>query len=186
MIVGTPGRTLDFLEKGHFFFHNCRQMCLDEADRMIDLGFEENLRGILSHSKHKIQMLLFSATMPNSIKEFAMKALNNPILINVGRAGAANLNIVQEVELVDKNRRLEAILEALQKTAPPVSINCSFEVLLILFRLLYLRLVRVKLMMFWNFYFSRASKQLLFMEVKRKKSAFTPLKASSRIRKMFW
>ncbi len=123
LIVGTPGRTLDFLEKGHIFLHSCRQMCLDEADRMIDLGFEEDLRGILSHAKHKIQMLLFSATMPNSIKEFAMKALDSPILINVGRAGAANLNIVQEIELVDKNKRLEAILEALQKTAPPVSLT---------------------------------------------------------------
>lgn len=111
---------MDFLNKGHFYLHNCRQICLDEADRMIDLGFEEELRGILSHGKIKVQMLLFSATMPNSIKDFALKALQDPILINVGRAGAANLNIVQEVELVDKNKRLEAILEALQKTAPPV------------------------------------------------------------------
>jgi ATP-dependent RNA helicase DDX41 len=87
---------------------------------MIDLGFEEELRGILAHGKAKMQMLLFSATMPNSIKDFALKALYEPILINVGRAGAANLNIVQEVELVDKSKRLDAILDALQKTAPPV------------------------------------------------------------------
>lgn len=87
---------------------------------MIDLGFEEELRGILNHSKKKMQMLLFSATMPNSIRDFAMKALNDPILINVGRAGAANLNIVQEVELVEKKKRLASILDALQKTAPPV------------------------------------------------------------------
>ena len=120
IVVGTPGRTLDFLNKRHFHLHSCRNICLDEADRMIDLGFEEELRGILSHSKKKMQMLLFSATMPNSIRDFAMKALSDPILINVGRAGAANLNIVQEVELVEKNKRLEAILDALQKTAPPV------------------------------------------------------------------
>lgn len=120
IIVGTPGRTLDFLNKGHFYLHSCQQICLDEADRMIDLGFEEELRGILAHGKTKMQMLLFSATMPNSIKDFALQALHEPILINVGRAGAANLNIVQEVELVDKNKRLDAILDALQKTAPPV------------------------------------------------------------------
>lgn len=105
--------------------HNCKQICLDEADRMIDLGFEEELRGILSHGKSKMQMLLFSATMPNSIRDFAMQALHDPILINVGRAGAANLNIVQEVELVDKNKRLDAILDALQKTAPPVRYKFS-------------------------------------------------------------
>ena len=71
--------------------------------------------------------LLFSATMPNSIRDFAMQALHDPILINVGRAGAANLNIVQEVELVDKNKRLDAILDALQKTPPPViyTLNCN-------------------------------------------------------------
>ena len=120
IVVGTTGRTLDFLNKGNFYLHNCRQICLDEADRMIDLGFEEELRGILGHGKSKMQMLLFSATMPNSIRDFAMQALQDPILINVGRAGAANLNIVQEVELVDKNKRLEAILDALQKNAPPV------------------------------------------------------------------
>ena len=87
---------------------------------MIDLGFEEELRGILGHGKIKMQMLLFSATMPNSIRDFAMQALNEPILINVGRAGAANLNIVQEVENIEKNKRLDAILDALQKTPPPV------------------------------------------------------------------
>lgn len=123
MIVGTPGRTLDFLNKGHMYLHGCRHLCLDEADRMIDLGFEEDLRGIIGHGKQKLQMLLFSATMPNSIKDFAMKALSDPVLINVGRAGAANLDIVQEIEIVDKNKRLDAILEALQKTAPPVSLD---------------------------------------------------------------
>lgn len=126
--------------------HSCRQMCLDEADRMIDLGFEEELRGILNHCKTKIQMLLFSATMPNSIKDFALKALKDPILINVGRAGAANLNIVQEVEFVDKNKRLEAVLDALQKTAPPVYITLKFYECLS-FRLLFLLQIRVKLTM---------------------------------------
>lgn len=60
--------------------------------------------------------------MPNSIKEFAKTALSDPVVINVSRAGAVNLDIVQEVELVQRHRRLEAVLEALQKTAPPVII----------------------------------------------------------------
>lgn len=112
---------------------------------MIDLGFEEELRGILGHGKTKMQMLLFSATMPNSIRDFAMQALHDPILINVGRAGAANLNIVQEVELVDKNKRLDAILDALQKTPPPViyTLNCNLF-LIANCRLLFLLPVKVK------------------------------------------
>jgi len=96
---------------------------LDEADRLLDTGFEEDLRKILTYVKHpNLQLLLFSATMPSSIKEFAKIALSNPVIINVSRAGAVNLDIVQEVELVQKHRRLEAILDALQKTAPPVII----------------------------------------------------------------
>jgi ATP-dependent RNA helicase DDX41 len=123
MVVGTPGRTLDILKKDKVFLYSCRHICLDEADRMIDLGFEEDLRGILEHVRQPyVQMLLFSATMPNSIREFARNALSNPVLINVGRAGAANLDIVQEVELVDHTRRLGSLLSALQKTAPPVII----------------------------------------------------------------
>lgn len=99
---------------------------------MIDLGFEEELRGILGHGKHKMQMLLFSATMPKSIRDFALQALDDPILINVGRAGAANLNIVQEVELVEKKKRLDIILDALQKTAPPVRTLITLSLLLTL------------------------------------------------------
>jgi ATP-dependent RNA helicase DDX41 len=60
---------------------------LDEADRMIDLGFEEDVRNIISHFKAQRQTLLFSATMPKKIQNFARSALVKPIIVNVGRAG---------------------------------------------------------------------------------------------------
>lgn len=87
IIVATPGRLMDMLDKKLVFLDVCRFLCLDEADRMIDLGFEEDVRNIISHFKAQRQTLLFSATMPKKIQNFAKSALVKPITINVGRAG---------------------------------------------------------------------------------------------------
>jgi ATP-dependent RNA helicase DDX41 len=70
---------------------------MDEADRMIDMGFEEDVRTIFSYFSGQRQTLLFSATMPKKIQNFARSALVQPVLVNVGRAGAASMNIIQEV-----------------------------------------------------------------------------------------
>ena len=64
---------------------------------MIDMGFEEDVRTIFSYFKAQRQTLLFSATMPKKIQNFARSALVQPVTVNVGRAGAASMNIVQEV-----------------------------------------------------------------------------------------
>lgn len=110
---------------------------------MIDLGFESDVRNIVSYFKvspsksvrcrtvyadHLIrhqsqrQTLLFSATMPKKIQHFAKLALTKPVVVNVGRAGAANLDVIQEVEYVKQEARIVYLLECLQKTAPPVLI----------------------------------------------------------------
>ena len=99
-----------------------RYLCLDEADRMIDMGFEEDVRTIFSYFKAQRQTLLFSATMPKKIQNFARSALVRPITVNVGRAGAASMNIVQDVEFVKTEAKVVYILECLQKTPPPVLI----------------------------------------------------------------
>lgn len=100
----------------------CKFLCLDEADRMVDLGFEDDIREVLSYFKDQRQTLMFSATMPNKIKVFAESALVDPIVVNVGRAGAANLDVIQEVEYVKEEDKLVFLKECLQKTAPPVLI----------------------------------------------------------------
>lgn len=89
---------------------------------MIDLGFEEDVRNIISHFKAQRQTLLFSATMPKKIQNFAKSALVKPITINVGRAGAASLFVKQEIEHCMPEARVMSLLSALQKTAPPVLI----------------------------------------------------------------
>eukprot|EP00004_Rigifila_ramosa_P015154 TRINITY_DN3510_c0_g1_i2.p1 TRINITY_DN3510_c0_g1~~TRINITY_DN3510_c0_g1_i2.p1 ORF type:complete len:697 (-),score=176.11 TRINITY_DN3510_c0_g1_i2:35-2125(-) len=127
IVVATPGRLQDLLEKKKFTLDLCRYLALDEADRLIDLGFEENIRTIFSFFKSQRQTLLFSATMPKKIQEFAKSSLVDPVVVNVGRAGAANLDVIQEVEFVKQEAKIVYLLECLQKTAPPVLIFCEFK-----------------------------------------------------------
>ncbi|KAK4698196.1 ATP-dependent RNA helicase DDX41, partial [Phenoliferia sp. Uapishka_3] len=122
MVVATPGRLQDMLEKRKFGLAGCKYLCLDEADRMIDMGFEEDVRNIMSFFKGQRQTLLFSATMPKRIQDFAQQSLVQPIVVNVGRAGAANLDVIQEVEYVKQEAKMVYLLECLQKTAPPTII----------------------------------------------------------------
>ncbi|KAI8642943.1 P-loop containing nucleoside triphosphate hydrolase protein [Parasitella parasitica] len=120
MVVATPGRLMDLLNKKKFNLDNCKYLCMDEADRMIDMGFEEDVRNIMSYFKSQRQTLLFSATMPKKIQDFALSALVKPMVVNVGRAGAANLDVIQEVEYVKQDAKMVYLLECLQKTPPPV------------------------------------------------------------------
>ncbi|KAJ3075906.1 hypothetical protein HDU98_006538 [Podochytrium sp. JEL0797] len=122
IVVATPGRLQDMLNKGKFNLDLCRYLCLDEADRMIDMGFEDDVRNIMSYFKHQRQTLLFSATMPKKIQNFAKSALVDPIVVNVGRAGSASLDVIQEIEYVKQEAKIVYLLECLQKTPPPTII----------------------------------------------------------------
>ncbi|KAJ1668852.1 DEAD-box ATP-dependent RNA helicase 35 [Coemansia sp. RSA 1646] len=122
MVVATPGRLQDMLAKGKINLDLCKYMCMDEADRMIDVGFEEETRNIMSYFKNQRQTVLFSATMPKKIQDFAQSSLVKPVVVNVSRAGAANMDIIQEVEFVKPEMRIVYLLECLQKTPPPVVI----------------------------------------------------------------
>ncbi|KAI8617215.1 P-loop containing nucleoside triphosphate hydrolase protein [Chytriomyces sp. MP71] len=122
IVIATPGRLQDMLDKGKFNLELCRYLALDEADRMIDMGFEDDVRNIMSYFKHQRQTLLFSATMPKKIQNFAKSALVKPVVVNVGRAGSASLDVIQEVEYVKQEAKIVYLLECLQKTPPPTII----------------------------------------------------------------
>lgn len=124
-IVATPGRLNDLLNMKKINMNLCRYLCLDEADRMLDFGFDEEVHNIINHFKRQRQTLLFSATMPQKFQEFAKRTLVRPVLVNVGRAGAANLDVIQEVEYVKQEAKIVYLLECLQKTPPPVVIFCE-------------------------------------------------------------
>ena len=176
MVVATPGRLQDMLKKKQFNLDSCKYLCMDEADRMVDMGFEDDVRNIMSYFKvgdeapflnnvpfHETfpqrtnnnvrrtnclqsqrQTLLFSATMPKKIQEFAMSALVQPLIVNVGRAGAANLDVIQEVEYVKQEAKIVYLLECLQKTPPPVCVPFVF-----LFRSGFHSLIRDLRFFFW-------------------------------------
>jgi ATP-dependent RNA helicase DDX41 len=123
--VATPGRLKDLLAKKKINLDICKYLCLDEADRLVDLGFEDDIREVFDYFKSQRQTLLFSATMPKKIQNFAKSALVQPVVVNVGRAGAANLDVIQEVEYVKQEAKIVYLLECLQKTPPPVLIFCE-------------------------------------------------------------
>ena len=79
----------------------------------------------MNYFHHQRQTLLFSATFPKKFQDFAKNTLVRPIVVNVGRAGAANLDVIQEVEYVKHEAKIVYLLECLQKTAPPVIIFCE-------------------------------------------------------------
>jgi ATP-dependent RNA helicase DDX41 len=123
--VATPGRLRDVLKRKAINLWNCRFICLDEADRMLDMGFDEEVGEIMNYFPHQRQTLLFSATFPKKFQDFARQTLVKPIVVNVGRAGAANLDVIQEVEYVKEEAKIVYLLHCLQKTAPPVIIFCE-------------------------------------------------------------
>lgn len=134
--VGTPGRVLDFLTPSSHRQHRgadislakCSLLVLDEGDRMMDDGFDEVVKQIMGHfTPHRPrQTLLFSATMPRRVVEFARDALHRAVLVNVGRAGAASSNITQHVEpMMRREDRFVMLLQALQRTEPPVLVFTS-------------------------------------------------------------
>ncbi|KAF1790648.1 P-loop containing nucleoside triphosphate hydrolase [Phytophthora cactorum] len=98
---------------------------LGRRDRMLDLGFDEEVATTFNHFTSQRQTLLFSATMPQKFQDFAKDVLVKPVLVNVGRAGAANLDVIQEVEYVKQDAKIVYLLECLQKTSPPVVIFCE-------------------------------------------------------------
>ncbi|KAM5245578.1 LOW QUALITY PROTEIN: putative ATP-dependent RNA helicase DDX41 [Ctenodactylus gundi] len=122
IMVATPGRLMFLPQKKMVSLDICRYLALDEADCLIDLGFEGDIRTIFSYFKGQRQTLLFSATMPKKIQNFAKSALVKPVTINVGRAGAASLAVIQEVEYVREEAKMVYLLQCLQKTPPPVLI----------------------------------------------------------------
>jgi len=121
-VVCTAGRVRMLLKEHRMNFDNCRLICLDEADRLLDLGFDEDVGDIFNFFSFQKQTLLFSATFPQKFQDFCRQTLVQPIVVNVGRAGAANLDVIQEVEYVKQEAKLVYLLSALQKTAPPVCI----------------------------------------------------------------
>ena len=94
VLIATPGRLMDLFQRGKIMLNGCSMLVIDEADRMLDMGFIPDIEEICSKLPAQRQTLLFSATMPPPIKKLADKFLSNPKYIEVARPASSNLNIV--------------------------------------------------------------------------------------------
>ncbi len=116
IIVGTPGRVIDHLEKGSLDISNLRFLVLDEADEMLNMGFQEDVERILEDTPEDKQVALFSATMPNAIRRISKQYLNDPVEVTVKSETRTNTNITQRYLYTAHRNKLDAITRILEVT----------------------------------------------------------------------
>lgn len=114
IIIGTPGRMIDHIEKKTIPLHTVTMLVLDEADRMLDMGFAPQIRKILNVVPKERQTMLFSATMPSEIVKIATQYMRRPTHVEVARQGTTAERVDQEIYIVAKNQKSQ-LLEMLLK-----------------------------------------------------------------------
>ena len=118
IVVGTPGRIEEHLRKGSLNLQHLNTLVLDEADRMLDMGFQSTLDAIIEHAPSKRQTLLFSATFPEQIKSIAERVMRNPIMVEA-LSSHAESSISQHLFKLDNDeQRLTAVRLLLQQHRP--------------------------------------------------------------------
>ncbi|MFM9014638.1 MAG: DEAD/DEAH box helicase [Gemmatimonadota bacterium] len=110
VIVATPGRLIDHLEKQHVIFDDLEVLVLDEADRMLDMGFAPQINKIVAQIHPYRQTLLFSATMPPEVEALARKYLRKPQVVQVGRRSQAAATVRHYVYPVPKHKKTELLV----------------------------------------------------------------------------
>lgn len=115
IVTATPGRLLDHIEGKTIFLQQVEYVVLDEADRMLDIGFLPDLQRILSHLPKKRTTLLFSATFSEPIKKLAASYLNNPILVEVARPNETAATVEERFLAVDDRQKYAALREQFQQ-----------------------------------------------------------------------
>lgn len=109
IIVATPGRLMDLINRRAIALDDVKIVILDEADEMLNMGFKEDLDSILSQTPHKKNVWLFSATMPTEVSRIASNYMTDPIEVSVGRKNQSNENIEHIFYQVKEKDRFEAV-----------------------------------------------------------------------------
>jgi ATP-dependent RNA helicase DDX3X len=117
LLVATPGRLVDLIERGRISLQSIKYLVLDEADRMLDMGFEPQIRRIVEGEDMPPtagrQTLMFSATFPRDIQMLARDFLKEYIFLSVGRVGSTSENITQKIEYVEDADKRSVLLDIL-------------------------------------------------------------------------
>src|SRR5215204_5897709 len=113
VVVATPGRLIDHLERQNVVFDDLEVLVLDEADRMLDMGFAPQINRIVSEIPRYRQTLLFSATMPPEVEALSRKYLRKPVVVQVGRRSSAATSVTHAVYPVPRHRKNDLLVHLL-------------------------------------------------------------------------
>lgn len=128
VVIATPGRLIAHLQLGYMALDQVKFLVLDEADRMLDMGFYDDIVQIIEYLPKQRQNLLFSATMPPEIRKLAKKILTNPVEINISLAKPAE-GILQTIYYVDQSLKTKLVMRLLTgKDVKSILIFCSTKV----------------------------------------------------------
>eukprot|EP00210_Caulerpa_lentillifera_P000701 g678.t1 len=118
LVVATPGRLIDMLNSGVTNLRRVTYLVLDEADRMLDMGFEPQIRKIVDQVRTDRQTLLWSATWPKEVEGIAAEYLNNPYKVTIGSEDLrANHNIIQKFQIISQHEKFERLVDLLNHEA---------------------------------------------------------------------
>lgn len=118
IVVGTPGRVLDHLQRGSLHFGRISTLVLDEADKMLEMGFLEDVEKIVVSTPQNRQVLLFSATMPDQVKKLAQQFMKQPPHLKIENKQKTVEQIEQLYYVVNQSDKMDALMDLLEETKP--------------------------------------------------------------------
>lgn len=109
IVVATPGRLIDLIERKAIDLGNIHYIVLDEADEMLNMGFREDIEFILGNTPNRNSTWLFSATMPNEVRQVSKRFMNTPVEVTIGKMNAANVNIDHQYYITSGVNRYQTL-----------------------------------------------------------------------------
>ena len=125
VVVGTPGRIIDLCEKGYLHFDTVKELVLDEADRMLDMGFIDDMDKIIAMVPEHRQTLMFSATMSDEIRAVAERSMKDPIEVSVSHDSLVPELVKQYYVEVKRNGKMDVLRDIMANGNPKMVIFCS-------------------------------------------------------------